>query len=231
METEAVGSERQGMESMVEPSRSVQQQQVFTGSGAARVDGGGVCHAGGWPRTGGTTGGDHPMVQTPRPSFRDILAKARAGVALGVEETEEEDEVECNEGDINFVAGKYGMTVRLSEAFKERLEKRWDFVVVVKLLGRTIGYRTLCSRLQTLWQPSKPMKVVDLENDFFLVGLQCEEDFYQALTDFPRSWYDSEVLKALGSLVGGAMKVDANTKVAIWGKYARVAVEVDLEKL
>ncbi|KAJ4827179.1 hypothetical protein Tsubulata_028717 [Turnera subulata] len=48
--------------------------------------------------------------------------------------------------------------------------------------------------------------------------------------DFPPSWYNSEVLHALGSLVGGPMKVDENTKAALRGKFARVAVEVDLLK-
>ncbi|KAJ4843738.1 hypothetical protein Tsubulata_010078 [Turnera subulata] len=39
-----------------------------------------------------------------------------------------------------------------------------------------------------------------------------------------------QVLLALGSLVGGAMKVDDNTKAALRGKYERVVVEVDLGK-
>ncbi|KAJ4845334.1 hypothetical protein Tsubulata_049293, partial [Turnera subulata] len=151
--------------------------------------------------------------------------------------------VQCNEGDISFVAGKYGPVVRLSEGFKERLERRWDYAVVVKLLSRTIGYRTLCARLQTLWQPTRSLKVVDLDNDFYLVRFDCEEDYFKALVggpwvimghalsvrpwdlsfrasegrvsqaviwahfvDFPPSWYNSEVLQALGSWVGGPMK-------------------------
>ncbi|KAJ4847004.1 hypothetical protein Tsubulata_017734 [Turnera subulata] len=111
------------------------------------------------------------------------------------------------------------------------------------------------------------MKVVDLDNDFFLVRLDCEEDYFKALAggpwvimrhalsvqpwdssfraaegqisqaviwarfaDFPPSWYNTEVLHALGSLVGGPMKVDDNTKAALRGKFARVAVEVNLKR-
>ncbi|KAJ4824999.1 hypothetical protein Tsubulata_028176 [Turnera subulata] len=202
-----------------------------------------------------------------KPSFRDILTEAHQEEHLPDSGAGDEDEVEVSRGDISFVQGKYGRAVRLSEAFKERLEKRWDYAVVMKLLGRYIGYRTLCSRLQTLWKPSRPMKVVDLENDFYLVRLQCEEDYYHALADgpwvimghalslqpwnssfrpsegqvsqaviwarfaeFPPSWYNSQVLHALDSLVGGVMKVDDNTKAALRGKFARVAVEVDLVK-
>ncbi|KAJ4837578.1 hypothetical protein Tsubulata_037874 [Turnera subulata] len=109
------------------------------------------------------------------------------------------------------------------------------------------------------------MKVVDLENEFYLIRIDCEEDYYHALadgpwvimghalffqpwdssfrasegkvsqaviwvrfTEFPPSWYNSKVLHALGSLVGGTM--DDNTKEAIRGKYARVVIEVDLQQ-
>ncbi|KAJ4837889.1 hypothetical protein Tsubulata_006545 [Turnera subulata] len=187
-----------------------------------------------------------------RPSFRDILAEQRNGREQTTPLLEEEPEVECHDGDISYVRGKYGLAERLSEAFKERLEKRWDYTVVVKLLGRAVGYRTLFGRLQTMWKPSRSMKVVDLEDDFYLLRLDCEEDYYRALSggpwtilghalsvqpydasfrasdgrvsqaviwarfaDFPPCWYNSEVLRALGNLVGGAMKVDANTKEAI----------------
>ncbi|KAJ4844626.1 hypothetical protein Tsubulata_031965 [Turnera subulata] len=202
-----------------------------------------------------------------RLSFWDILAEGRAGVETPVVTEVLDEEVQCEDGDIKFVAGKYGPAIRLSEAFKERLERRWDFAVVVKLLGRPIGYRTLCTRLQALWKPTRSIKIVDLENDFYLVRMDYEEDYYHALAEgpsvimghalsvqpwdssfrasegrvsqaviwarfaeFPPSWYNSQVLHALRSLVGGAMKVDDNSKEAIRGKYARVAVEVDLQK-
>ncbi|KAJ4839342.1 hypothetical protein Tsubulata_048483 [Turnera subulata] len=216
---------------------------------------------------GAATVGVGSTVAAARPSFHDILAEQCAGDEWGVPEQEMEPEVEVHDGEISYVSGKYGLAVKLSESFKERLEKRWDYTVVVKLLGRIVGYHTLCGRLQTLWKPSRPMKVVDLEEDFFLVRLNCEEDYYRALTggpwiilghalsvqpwdstfrpsngrvsqaviwarfaDFPPCWYNTEVLRASGNLVGGSMRVDANTKEAIGGKYARVAVEVNLTK-
>ncbi|KAJ4849251.1 hypothetical protein Tsubulata_037657 [Turnera subulata] len=202
-----------------------------------------------------------------RPSFQDILTEGRAGVEPPVVTEVMDEEVQCEDDNIFFVAGKYGTAVRLSKAFKERLERRWDFAVVVKLLGRPIGYHTLCTRLQALWKPTRSIKIVDSENDFYLVRMDCEEDYYHALADgpwvimghalsvqpwdssfrglegkvsqavilarfveFPPFWYNSHFLHALGSLVGGTMKVDDNTKKAIRGKYARVAVEVDLQK-
>ncbi|KAJ4835138.1 hypothetical protein Tsubulata_039682 [Turnera subulata] len=131
------------------------------------------------------------------------------------------------------MSGKYGLAVKLSESFKERLEKRWDNTMVVKMLGRTVGCRTLCGRLHTLWKPSRPMKVVDLEEDFFLVRLDCEEDYYRALT---RVLGLSSAMHSLCSRgiphFGLQMAV---SQAVIWACFADfppfwVAVEVDLTK-
>ncbi|KAJ4835709.1 hypothetical protein Tsubulata_027003 [Turnera subulata] len=189
------------------------------------------------------TDGTAMVAATKSPSFCDILAEQRAGNDQGVPEQEVKPEVEVLDGDFSYVSDKYGLAVRLSESFKERLEKRWDYTVVVKLLGRTVGYCTLCGRLQTLWKPSRPMKIVDLEDDFSWLGWTPWDYAFRAsegqvsqaviwarFADFPPCWYNFEVLRALGNLVGGAMRVDANTKEAIRGKYARVAVEVNLTK-
>ncbi|KAJ4833706.1 hypothetical protein Tsubulata_018858 [Turnera subulata] len=165
-----------------------------------------------------------------RPSFHDILYEQRSGGESSSPVLEDEPEVECNDGDITYIRGKYGMAVKLSESFKERLEKCWDYTVVVKLLGRTVGYRTLCGRLQTLWKPSRSMKVPWDSSFRASDGRVSQAVIWARFVDFPPCWYNSEVLRTLGNLVGGSMKVDANTKEAIRGKYARVAVEVDLSK-
>ncbi|KAJ4849757.1 hypothetical protein Tsubulata_042994 [Turnera subulata] len=183
-----------------------------------------------------------PAPEVSRPSFRDILKEGGGGSTGMVCEEPVVDEVSCNEGDISFVAGKYGPGVRLSEAFKERLERRWDYAVVVKLLGRT-----------PLWQPTRSMKVVDLDNDFFLVRLDCEEDYFKALAGGPwvimghalsvQPW-DSSFRAAEGQISqdviwarfaishrrGITLKccmlwVGDNTKAALRGKFARVVVE------
>ncbi|KAJ4842415.1 hypothetical protein Tsubulata_039882 [Turnera subulata] len=83
-----------------------------------------------------------------------------------------EDEVECEDGDIVFVDGKFGPAMELSDAFKCRLNKPWQKAIIVKLIGCTIGYKALCSRLQTLWKPKGAYRVIDLANNFMSFGLR-----------------------------------------------------------
>ena len=54
--------------------------------------------------------------------------------------------------------------------------------VVVKLLGKSIGYRALWTRINALWNPLEEIKIVDLDNDYFIVKLNSHKDYLNALT-------------------------------------------------
>lgn len=66
-----------------------------------------------------------------------------------------------------------------------QLMKPWQYTVVVTLLGRRIGYRTLCNRLETIWSSTQGFSVIDLENDYYLVRFRTERDVEFALTQGP----------------------------------------------
>lgn len=63
--------------------------------------------------------------------------------------------------------------------------KPWMNTIVVKFLGRSMGYRALCNRLNDLWRTLQGFTVIDLENDFFLVRFKSEIDAQYALTQGP----------------------------------------------
>ncbi|CAI0540924.1 unnamed protein product [Linum tenue] len=52
--------------------------------------------------------------------------------------------------------------LRLSDNFKTKLSAPWQRTLVVRLLGRNIGYTTLCNRIRALWRPSGSMEVLAL---------------------------------------------------------------------
>lgn len=68
---------------------------------------------------------------------------------------------------------------------RAQLIKPWQNTVVVKLLGRPIGYKFLCNRLESLWTITKGFKVIDLENGFFLDRFRLEDDVDCASTQGP----------------------------------------------
>ena len=76
-----------------------------------------------------------------------------------------------------------------SISFSDRIHKKlcepWKNSVIVKLLGRTIGYRTLCMRLNVMWKTTMTYSVIDLENNYFLVRFRSASDAVDALTKGP----------------------------------------------
>ncbi|CAN1138426.1 hypothetical protein LINPERHAP2_LOCUS10678, partial [Linum perenne] len=158
-------------------------------------------------------------------------------------------------------------SLSLSKGFKEKLCRPWSHSLVVRLLGKSIGYSYLCHRLRAMWKPTGNLHIVDLDKSCFLVKFSVEQDYFKALTggpwilldhslvvhqwdpsfrvsnDLPKkmvAWirfphllihlYHGQVLTALGNLVGKTVKIDSTTQTAERGKFARIAVEIDLDK-
>ncbi|KAJ4837060.1 hypothetical protein Tsubulata_038326 [Turnera subulata] len=98
---------------------------------------------------------------------------------------EDEGEVEVEEGDV-FVNEIDGVQmVELTDAFKARLDKPWERAVIVKLLGRPIGFCALQNKIESLWRPRGPYKIIDLAYNYYIVRFWEESDFQHALIDGP----------------------------------------------
>ncbi|KAJ8769482.1 hypothetical protein K2173_002972 [Erythroxylum novogranatense] len=81
--------------------------------------------------------------------------------------------------------GEQGGSILLSQNFKDKLDKQWERAVVLKVLGRRVGFAVLRNQLQMQWKLRGKMKMVDLDNEFFLVKFQEEGDYFRVLTEGP----------------------------------------------
>ncbi|KAJ4834692.1 hypothetical protein Tsubulata_003593 [Turnera subulata] len=114
-------------------------------------------------------------IEAERCTKKDPKVSYKEKLAQGKTVSEEEDpwaldeEPECEEGDILVTEDENGPKVKLCAAFKKRLEKSWERAVIVKLLGRTIGYRALHSKIQSMWKPTGPFRLIDMENNFYII--------------------------------------------------------------
>ncbi|KAI9107292.1 hypothetical protein K1719_021680 [Acacia pycnantha] len=71
------------------------------------------------------------------------------------------------------------------EKERERLMKPFRRTLVVKLMGRQPSYGFMVKKLRQLWERKGKIDVFDLENDFYLVNFQNNEDYMEALTGGP----------------------------------------------
>ncbi|KAI9085956.1 hypothetical protein K1719_032033 [Acacia pycnantha] len=81
-------------------------------------------------------------------------------------------------------------TFSFSEKMKRRLHKAWNRAVIVKLLGKSIGYKLLLSILQSLWAKKRVISVINIGNGFFVVKLSNRDDYFNALTGGPWMLFD-----------------------------------------
>ena len=119
----------------------------------------------------------------PPLSFKDALMPRTQQRRF--DDTKMDDEWDFEHGDI--IVGDDGTmpTINFSQRIHEKLVKPWQNSVVVKLLGRNIGYKVLCNRLKVMWHMISDFSVIDLENNYYLIQLNSSEDAVYALTEGP----------------------------------------------
>ncbi|KAK8509995.1 hypothetical protein V6N12_035318 [Hibiscus sabdariffa] len=107
------------------------------------------------------------------------------GDTVQVDEPFEDDDIEILEGDVVRTVIDGMISIQFSERVHSLVEKSFDRTIVLKLLGRRIGYATLKNKVIDLWKPKAGFKLMDTENDYFLVSFRSHEDYRTVLADGP----------------------------------------------
>ncbi|KAE8705424.1 hypothetical protein F3Y22_tig00110429pilonHSYRG01193 [Hibiscus syriacus] len=96
-----------------------------------------------------------------------------------------EGDVILQDGDVQIDrSGPYPKT-RFSKRVHESIEYNMRRSIIVRLLGKTIGYRMLWNKIKLLWQPQEQFQIIDLDNGYYLVRLELESDYTRILTEGP----------------------------------------------
>ncbi|KAI9127933.1 hypothetical protein K1719_000926 [Acacia pycnantha] len=106
-------------------------------------------------------------------------------------------------------------TFTFSDRMKKRLYKAWEKAVIVKLLGRDIGYMLLHSILQPLWAKRGVINLINIGNGFFVVKFSNKEDYLNALTGGPWMIFDHYLTVRPWEPMFHPMRATIN-KVAVW---------------
>ncbi|MBA0610386.1 hypothetical protein Godav_011246 [Gossypium davidsonii] len=152
------------------------------------------------------------------------------------------------EGDVIRSTVNGILEIDFSNRIKYILYKKMETMVVLKLLGHTIGYVALYNRIRNLWKPSKPFQLMDIENSYYLAKFQNIEDYERVLTQGPwiiygyvvMAWirlpglpgfiYKRRILKAIEGMVGKVaksyFKIDSRTR----GCFSRMTMFINLDR-
>ena len=66
--------------------------------------------------------------------------------------------------------------MKLTKETKRRIRGPWSKAIIIKLVGRTVGFSSLQSKLIQIWKPLGRMNCIDLTYGFFLVRFYSKED-------------------------------------------------------
>ncbi|KAJ8755213.1 hypothetical protein K2173_019011 [Erythroxylum novogranatense] len=125
-------------------------------------------------------------VQSAPPSYSAVVSGSSTQLNPGLDLPWPEDpSIELEEGDITLVQGPTRFSLDLSSTFRTKLDDVWAQAIVIKLLGRRMGFQLLRDRLLQMWHLTAPLKIIDLENDFYLVNFKEERDYIHTLTQGP----------------------------------------------
>ena len=92
-----------------------------------------------------------------------------------VTDYEMEAEVDSDDEESNPKAGVIAMN--LPGERKASIRAKWTKALIVKVVGRTLGYQFLFSKLMALWKPSGRLDCIALGKDFFLTRFSLKEDY------------------------------------------------------
>ncbi|KAL4341777.1 hypothetical protein GQ457_08G026220 [Hibiscus cannabinus] len=178
-----------------------------------------------------------------------------------------EDDVVVLEDDYTIDRSGKIPAIKFSSRIHDQIDHNMRNTIIIRLLDRNIGFKTMYGRLLMLWKLIGRFQLIDLEHGYFLVRFEKESDYSMVLTAGPwtifgcyltvQPWhrdfcttekhpthvvvwirlpglsyryYSKALFRLIASVVGRVVKIDYNTSGGSRGKFARLAVMVDLNK-
>ncbi|KAL4272707.1 hypothetical protein GQ457_13G011180 [Hibiscus cannabinus] len=155
----------------------------------------------------------------PKLSFRDTLVGKNGLQPL--EHTIKELDVVVTDEDVLYGGNNLLPEIRFSDRVHDVIDEKLAHSVIIRLLGKSIGYRALLNRIQTLWNPIGELQLIDLDNEYFLVRFAVEEDFAHVLTGGSWVVYGSYLTVQPWSR-NFSTNVDHPEKIMVWVRLPKL---------
>ncbi|KAL7225627.1 hypothetical protein ACSBR1_020899 [Camellia fascicularis] len=140
--------------------------------------------------------------------------------------------------------------VKIPPRLLKKVCEPWKKCLIVRLLGKTIGYKLFMTKMTKIWGLQANFEALDIGNGFFIVKFDMADDYTKVYTGgpwivmdhydttviwvrFPNlliEYYNEKILYHITKVIGVPLKIDINTTMEARGKYARVCIEMDLRK-
>ncbi|KAE8701816.1 hypothetical protein F3Y22_tig00110505pilonHSYRG00257 [Hibiscus syriacus] len=121
-----------------------------------------------------------------------------------VEDEDSDEEEDCEGDDIP--------TIKIPQELKEKLRKPWRKALIIKILGKTVAYKTLIGRSKSPY--GMPLE----DNGSLHHGSKMASQFRGSKCKYSLH----------GRLIGKPLKIDYHTAWSTRGRFVRICFEIDL---
>ena len=116
------------------------------------------------------------------------------------------------------------LVIKLSDEEKKRIRAPWTQTLILKLMGRKVGYMFLIQRLKNMWKLRGDFSLTDLGNEFYLVKFANTED--RAHVPFGGPWMVADHYLTIRTWNPNFDPREASIdKVAVWVRLPDLAME------
>ncbi|XP_039026681.1 uncharacterized protein LOC120160324 [Hibiscus syriacus] len=151
----------------------------------------------------------------------------------------DDEDIEIQEGEVvrSIIDGL--ILIDFSDRINSLAAKSLDQTVVLKLLGRRIGYNTLKSKICELWKPKLAIKLMDdlwplldcrtMDGRVFAIKSVSEEDHgLDSFTWSTETLYKRSIITEIGECIGRVIRLGYQTESG--RVIARLTINIDLNK-
>ncbi|KAL4364081.1 hypothetical protein GQ457_04G017110 [Hibiscus cannabinus] len=164
----------------------------------------------------------------------------------------EDDDIELLDEDVHVGVTDGILFIDFPPRVHDLAVKSFEFTLILKILGRCVGYTTFYNRLVSVWKPTRQIKLIEIENVYFLVKFSSRLDYIVALTEGPWTIFGHHItvepwspdfiplnLIRVASWLGlvsqvcqlpGTSEITKPIVVDLHGCFARMAVKISLKQ-
>lgn len=210
-------------------------------------------------------------VQEHLKSFKNALLNANKSaeeeMANRLEMFPESEDEEEEEEDQEMHQTKSRIKVTFPKDHLKKIRQNWRGCLIIKLLGRNMGYKILMDKIHRLWNLDGNFTPIDVGLGYYVIKFELRSDYFKVyhggpwiiqdhyltvqkwqgnfkadqaratktaiwirLSMLPLEYYEEETLKLVAKELGKVLKIDLKTEMEARGSYARICLEVDLNK-
>lgn len=136
----------------------------------------------------------HTVMQTPPPSFRDMLrgTAGQPSIHQQLEAMEEDDEVPDDDlGPEDLEPDDRCPVILLTKEEKKQMRQPWKNSLIIKMFDGNLGYMGLMRRLKKKWNIRGELALTDIGHKYFIARFTNKADYNYVVTQGPWMLDDS----------------------------------------